>query len=1174
MKIRKISYKKLIKFYIILLVISPISFAAPTLSISQVPLVLSNVTARPEVLIALGNSESMDGILSGAILTGSGSLGTTLSLLNNSSSPINYVVPSGFTPPVQAANASNLAPYTVNKSGVLYDNGPSRLNVAKAGIQAIVQNFLPTTDFGLETYTTSSLKLYITWVYYMSPQAGNFAFTNTPNASNRYVTNPCYGYLSSNSTTVNSNCSQIASLYGGSSVLSNSQYMQISASSDDSTINDVLYAGTSIPAVFVSYNGPTPSTPYPPSFSLANYNSGSVQLTYKNTSPSFGAFSSSPTNAGFVPFTPQVMYAERGFGYGASQSATTGSILVPMTNLGNNPSTTAVNNALNTFINYLKPETNQTSTTEIKASAGQSPTAGLLTRALSYLSGLTSTGSTCPPKKYVILISDGLPTLDLSGKIWPPLGSAAATGYGVTATFNANGSLKSTNNQAVIDTINAITNLSNAGIKTFIIGLGAGVDPTFNAQAANTLTAMAIAGGTTNYYPATSPASLVNELNNILIVVQNGTFSLGAAAVSASSVQNGTVAYQASFTSSDIPYQDWTGQLIAVNLDTTTSQPLSTQLWSAQSLLDTKVQGTGWQAPNRIIATWNPTLNSNVGAGAPFEWTNLNPTQQTLLQPSDTLGQNRLQYLRGDTSLEVRNGGTFRNRSHILGDIVDSQVLYVGTPNKPYLYNTSYQSFITSQTNRLAMVYVGANDGMLHAFDATTGVERFAFVPNAVIKNLANLTATTYNQSHLFFVDGSPQSGDVQFSDGSWHTLVVSGEHAGGNSIFALDVTNPAAISSEAVLASDVLWEFTDGDMGLSYSDPQIAPVNPSTTTLQTFAVFFGNGYNSPNNKAILYALNPQTGAVLAKLDLCAAVPNACNANLPQGLSTVAVATLDGIQGQAISRVYAGDLQGNLWVVDVSSGINNVAQWSIRRLFQATDSAKNVQPITTQPIITLQPNYPRQQGLFIMFGTGALLTSADLTNQQVQTIYGIWDNPTTNNTNLNRANLTAQTLNIVSAATSGLSQDILTATSNTVNFGGTNVGWYVDLPIAGQRLIYNPQLLNGALIMTLLTPPASTCSNTFTSTLLELKYSTGGAFSSAQLDLNNNGVISNSEDNYGGIYPVGFVLQSGLVSAPTILPGLTKNNTIIKLFTHQSGKQISVINPNNAPRTTSWWQLQ
>lgn len=1126
----------------------------PSIVISQIPLQLATPT-HPQVLIAMGNSQSMDGTLSGAIMVGSGTSSGGLSSLQNSSSPINYLVPAGFTPPVQAANASGYAPYTVSQNGLLVDNSASRMNVAKAGVQTILETYMQNTDFALEDYSTSNTGLYSTWVYYMSPQSGNFAFTNSIASGNPYVLNPCYGYTTASST-IKSNCSALATLYG-SSTLSTNLYMLIGSSSDDPSINDVLYAG-GLTGVFASYSGPHPSTPYPPNYSLANYNAGSVGITYNQTTPNLGGFGSGPTNAGFVPYSPQVLYSKRGFGYGGSQSASTGNIVVPMTTVGTNPTVATLNAAINKFLPYLKPETNSTSTTEIKSVAGQSPTAGLLTTAKSYLTGLKNTGS-CKPQLYVILISDGLPTVDLSGGFWPPLGSAAAIGYGVTATFNADGSLNTTNDIAVSDTISALTNLQNAGIKTFVVGLGAGVDPTVNPQAASTLTAMAVAGGTGNYYPANNSTALINNLNNILISVQNNTLSTTAATISSTNLRLGTVEYQASFTSSDKSYQDWTGNFAELSLDPITGFPTGRINWSGQRLLD--AQST------RTITTWNPTLNSDVGGGVPFLWTNISAAQQASLQPSDSLGENRLQYLRGVTTQEIRNGGTFRNRTHILGDIVNSQATYVSAPASPYLFSTpSYAAFVQTNASRPAMVYVGANDGMLHAFNAQTGVEKFAFIPNGVFSNLYHLTAQLYNQNHMFFVDGSPQSGDVQFSDASWHTLLVGGENAGGKSIYALDITNPS-FANETAMASSVLWEFSETDLGLTYSQPQIGMINTNSELTKRFAVFFGNGYNSANNKAVLYAVDPKTGTLIRKIDLCAAVPDACNPSNPEGLSNVALGQIDGLQGQPITSVYAGDLQGNLWAVDVSDA--DPSQWQARVLFQARDPTGNPQPITTTPLVTLNPSYARFQGLFVMFGTGQLLTQSDLSSLQTQTVYGVWDKPALSFI-LGRTNLQAQTLSLVPASVSGLPQDILTDTTNAVGWNST-YGWYNDLPIPGQRVITNPQLINGSFIATLNSPPATPC-GVASSMFLDIYYKTGGAYpNTTQLDIDGDGTIT-SADQYNGTNPVGIGLLTGYASAPASV-GRNKNNHMVQIITMSGGQQVSVINQSNGSRSSSWWQL-
>lgn len=1130
------------------------TFAATSLSISQIPLEIA-LPAHPQVLFALGNSQSMDGTMTGAIMVGSGVQSTGLSSLQNSSSPINYTIPTGFVPPLQTGTGG-LAPYTVNVGGVLYDNGPSRLNMAKAGIQAILNAYMQNTDFALETYSTSGTNLYTTWVYYVSPTGAAFTFTNSPVSGNRYVTNSCYNYTSA-SATVLSNCTAIANLYGAAT-LGNNQYINVGASSDDPSINDVLYA-TTPPGVFVSYNGPNPATPYPPNFSIANYNSNSVLLSYSTTRPSIGSFATGPTNAGYVPYSPQVLYSRRGFGYYGTQSATIGNILVPMATAGNNPTTSSINTAIAKFTSYLLPETNKTSSTEIKSLAGQAPTAALLASAKTYLNTLPSNG--CNPQLYVVLISDGLPTQDLSGKAWPPLGSSAAAGYGITATFNADGSLNTTNDQALTDTINNLASLKQAGFKTYVIGMGAGVDPASNPQAAATLTAMAIAGGTINYYPASSAEALVTNLNDIMVSVQKGSFATTQAAVSSTRLKVGAVEYQASFTASADKYQDWTGQVIEQALDINTGLPTGPAIWSAQAQLSNRTSAT------RIITTWNPVINSSAGGGVPFQWSSISATQQAQLQPSDALGNSRLQYLRGDTALEKRNGGTFRNRSFLLGDIVNSAPVYVSPPSNPAYYAfSSYISFVKAQATRQSMLYLGANDGMLHAFNASSGAEQFAFIPNGVFSNLYNLTAPLYNQGHLFFVDGSPEAGDVTFSDGSWHTILAGGENAGGKSIYALDITNAPSLTSEAQLANAVLWEYTDTDLGLTYSQPQIGQINTGTSTAPKFAVFFGNGYNSANNNAVLYAVNPQTGQLIKKLNLCTAVPSACDATQPQGLSTVALGQIDGLQGQPNTVVYAGDLQGNMWTIDISSSAP--ATWSARVLLQAKDSSGKIQPITTPPVVTLNPSYPKFPGLFVMFGTGQLLTLTDLTSTQTQSVYGIWDQTASISTKT-RSNLQSQTLSLVTTTVSHLPKSILMSTANNVDWT-IKQGWYADLPIAGQRVITNSQLINGSFLTTLNTPPATTCGLP-SSMFLDINYLTGGSFGGSQLDINGDGFI-NSSDQYGGANPVGIGLANGYASAPTTV-GPNSNDNIVHLITLSTGQQVGIINLNRATRQTGWWEI-
>jgi len=1155
---------------------------APTpVSIAQVPLTVA-IPGHPQIVIAIGNSESMDGDLSGAIMTGSGALSSSYNLLQSSSSPVNYTVPSGFTPPVNAG-AGGLAPYTSTSGGELIDNSASRLNVAKASISAMLNAYMANADFALLDYSTSSLAEYTTWVYQMSPSTGGFAFTSSQITGDRYVTNPCYNYTTLTTTsTIYQDCHAIDTSGDVTGSVSGSLYMQISASSDDPEINDVLYAGGGIAPVCLVYGGPNPANPYS-SYTLGQYNSNPAAISETYTHEVNGcATETTPTNAGYVPYTPQTMYVERGFGYGASQSATAASTLVAMTTAGATPTASTVATAIAKFTPYLQPETNSTGTTEIKASAGQSALPGLLEGANTYYTTKNPASSNgCPAKRYVILLTDGLPTLDLSGHSWPPPGTTSAINWGETVAFNSDGSLNTagTNDQAVIDTINqlAALNSGSSPVKTYVIGLGAGVDPTQNPTAANVLKAMAIAGGTGNYYAATSPTALTNDLQGIIVSILTATQSTAAATVSSTPLREGSVAFEAQFTTSDV-YQDWTGDLLEYPINPTTgavNTATGSQVWSAKTQLDAQSYSS------RIIATWDPVA----AAGTPFEWnpaaapkgisstTTLGMDLSTFT--SDTNGSDVLSYLRGNSALEQRNNGTFRNRAHKLGDIVASAPLYIGAPNGTS-QTASYFAFAAAHANRKPIVYVGANDGMLHAFDEATGNERFAFVPNAVFANLINLVSPYYNASHLYYVNGSPIAADVQFaSDSSWHTVLAGTEGAGGKSVFALDVTNADTISSETQLSADVLWEFTDTDMGLSFSQPQIADTNAG------WLVMFGNGYNSTNQKPILYAVDPQKGTMIAKVDLCAAKPTACNTSLANGLSSIAVVPTQGNVTGTDNMVYAGDLQGNIWRIDISN--SNPALWAVSVLYQTRDASGNIQPITTVPAVSLNPEFPELPGTIVAVGTGELLGYPDLATTGVQSLYGIFDPPTGSASPLGfngiptRSNLAQQTVAISTVSSStGPITVLVEPTVNPVNLP-TQRGWYLDFNLAtGYRFVTNPQIENGGiLVVTAYQPNSSPCTSGGNSWLLALNYATGGSFPTPILDIANTGQLNSTNQTANGLDPVGAYLPGVYASEPTIVQkNCTGPDCGAKVTQLSNGQEYVPSEAGGMTQRNAWWEVR
>lgn len=1088
--------------------------AAATTTLSDTPMVLVT-PMHPQVLLLLNNSQSMDGNLSGAIMTGAS--GT-------------YTVPNGFTPPVDGS-----ANYTVTVSGQKRDNSASRMNVAKASIKQILNDYASSNDFGLMTLTTSGTPaLYNTWVYYMSA-AGGFTFTDTADTDNGTTyPNPCYQITSSA-------CTSLAGRYG-SGVSSKPYFVAAGSSdgksnspgsSDDPQVNDVLYAG-SLPSAFVSYSGPTPANPYT-GYTLSQYNSGSVFEGYSKTLPSIGSFGTSPTNAGYVPYSPEVLYVSRGFGYYNSVAATTGTLRVPIA-----PDTAARET---TFSTLLAPETNSATSGEIKSNAVNAATAGMLTSAYNYYTGtapaapgVTATSpppnnknNNCATNKYVVLITDGLPTWDLAGKAWPPLGSLAATGYGVTATIS-NQVLTGTNSQAVNDTLDKIKALKAKNILTYVIGMGAAVDNK-NSVAAATLSAMAIAGGTDSYFPASSPADVSNDMVVILEKIKAANATTTSAAVNSGNVKTTSNVYQATFSSQDTN-RDWTGDLVAYPFSG--GKVGSAVVWDAQDLLDAVNWDTG-----RHIVSFNPTT----GKGIPFRWpasatdtSALNTTQQGQLQPSDSLGSSRLNYLRGDRSSE-QTAGTFRKRTHVLGDITDSTPLYIGAPSGPY-QDASYQSFEASNSGRDPMIYVGANDGMLHAFCATTttgsghctpGAEMFAFIPNGVFGQLINLTQPAYNTAHRFFVDGSPSSGDAKFSisDSNWHTLLVGGLNNGGNSIYALDVTTPpSAGDTEAAIAKKVLWEYTDSNLGRTFSRPTIARLSNGKS-----AVIFGSGYNNSDGKPYLYILDAETGSPLfgSPIDLCGNL-STCDANKPNGLSSPAAVSPDA--SGTVTLVYAGDLQGNLWKVDLTA--QNVGG---SLLFKAVDAGGTAQPITTTPVVSLHPNAPTSAGYMVYFGTGQFLGLPDISTTSPQTIYGIWDDPKANKA-AQRSDLVAQTITGTPTATTLVSgtNSARLISSKPIDWTSQR-GWYIDLPISGERAITDALLDSKRLIFATFIPSTDPCTGGGQSWFMVVDYATGGAPSQPQIDLYGNGTFDFLKDSSGkDKVPVGMLFNYA-IAAPTLISG-------------------------------------
>ncbi len=502
-----------------------------------------------------------------------------------------------------------------------------------------------------------------------------------------------------------------------------------------------------------------------------------------------------------------------------------------------------------------------------------------------------------------------------------------------------------------------------------------------------------------NYFVASRPDNVVSGLTRAFERINEGfrqfttAFSTSAPQVA----QSGVASYSARYEPSD-----WSGEVVGstTTFDATTGQPTQTVAWSFSTQLDAQASGSGWDTGRRI-ATWNPAT----GAAVAFRHANLSTAQRTALDTSYRTGDDSadyVNYLRGQrlhetSSSDSSSARAYRSRSRLLGDIVNSRPRVVGAPNEPWssATNPGYSTFKTTHAARTPVVYVGSNAGMLHAINgnlsgAGAGTELFAYVPGRLAEGPTGAPGTTGLAArgnpalqHKYFVDASPMVIDIDFArtvgSGSatpdWRTLLVSGLGKGGKSYFAIDVTDPSTWTTESAVAGKVLWEFTDADLGYTFGEPQIVK-----TQQHGWVMVFGSGYNNTDGVGYIYIVNPRTGALIQKISTGVGSPTS-----QAGLAHVQAFLLDRTDGTADS-LYAGDLLGNLWRLDLTPATGAYA--APTRLATLADSGGTAQPVTTRPLVVVQPGNQRR---WVTVGTGQLLDTADLSSTQQQTMYAIVD---------------------------------------------------------------------------------------------------------------------------------------------------------------------------------------
>lgn len=579
-----------------------------------------------------------------------------------------------------------------------------------------------------------------------------------------------------------------------------------------------------------------------------------------------------------------------------------------------------------------------------------------------------------------------------------------------------------------------------------------------------------------NFYEVSSAEGMVKSLTeafaNIQLEQRGNRSSL---ALNSTQLEADSMAFQAQYVSGA-----WTGNLYGYEINPTTGALNAEAKWGAEEKLP------AWDSRN-VKMNDGGTLKS-------FKTDGKNQTGFT---------QDKVDYLLGKRTGET--AGTFRTRTGILGDIINSQPVYAASP-RPNLFSkreftgsSTYPSWANSDPikNRTPVVYVGGNDGMLHGFNANTGVEIFAFIPKTVFANgLSELVDKTYD--HRYFVDGELTIADV-YIGGSWKTVLVGTLGTGGvsktrnttnNAVFALNITDPNDIK--------LMWEINSADisaLGINIGKPVIAQVAD-----KKWRVLLGNGPNNSNSSAHLISINISDGT-----------HDAFEVSTANGLASVRAWDSNG-DGFA-DTVYAGDMSGALWKISDLDSINP----DKKKLFSAKDPSGVAQPITATPLVGTSP-YDKTTWIF--FGTGRYLNGTDLTDKQIQSWYGIKDNDQNNSL---RSNLLERKILVEAQIDTGTNDSRFARVieEGTREELANKQGWFIDLvkvsqsgtrQAMGERMITQNQFQGSALISNTRIPDASDpCAPSGVGMIMSINPFTGGRLADNYFDVNNDGTIGNGD---------------------------------------------------------------
>ena len=718
--------------------------------------------------------------------------------------------------------------------------------------------------------------------------------------------------------------------------------------------------------------------------------------------------------------------------------------------------------------------------------------------------------------------------------------------------------------------------------------IGFGVNGTLR----NPQDSAALTNGTASWPPITSDASKIDDMwhaawnsgGKSFNAIDPGSLSVSLAEVIESMKEqvgsDAPLILPSRFVTSNFVYipsyksKTWSGDLLAYAFDRNTGDRLKDS--------DGKYADASWSAASRLklMSAENRNIFTFDGSNR-FEFTYASLNAQGLvsrLTANSAKAEDLINYLRGDSTFEGTEGTSYRARPDgKLGDIVNSPPLLVSDgedasydflkPPASGGTRGNYRQFLLDKKKRKGLVFVGANDGMLHAFDAVNGDEKFAYIPKTVLGDLYRLSATGY--VHRYYVDGPLVEADVydtrvtpSDSDTAWRNIVVGTGGAGARNIFAINVpvrSNGNSNTAYPPVANDIWWEVNNNDPGFAELGHVLQKPEVGMMRDGRWVVVVGNGYDNGNGKAKLFIINAITGALIKSLEV--------NTTGINGLGGVRL-VLD-LERQ-ITAAYAGDLQGNLWKFDFSSGNSN--DWGVgfggKPLFQAKYNNVTTQPITAAPLYLAHP----QGGNLVVFGTGKLFEVADQSNTEKQTLYAVWDRVLAGQPSgiqaatdyidtpmasamVSRSKLVGQSMSAISGT------NFYSATNYLVNYP-SNRGWFIDLDMnpPGLRMVFAPQMAIGKVFLQTLAPPGSTtdpCAELRGKSVSFIVNPFTGSASAPTFDVNADGKIDAADASYA----------SNAVNAVAVASDDMSGAT----FSHKvgSGANIAVLTTAFAQRTVA-----